>query len=121
MRIFKRLGIVLAAAVIVACAGLTMDTPAKKLAGGYTLSKTIAETTDQLYLTKQISKVNALNVKASNDLALNGLDIAGQMIANKDPGADAKLLATIAILTALQDQLLKQKALVPALPASGVK
>lgn len=106
---------------IAACTGLTAISPSQKLAAGYTLSKTISESTDQLYLNHQLSKANGLNIKATNDVALTGLDVVGQMQANGDVGADAKLLATIAILTALQDQLNKQKVLVPATPASGVK
>lgn len=107
--------------LVVACSGMVATSPSQKLAAGYTTVKTIAESTDQLYLNKQIKKADAQNIKTSNDAALVGLDTVKAMQASGDANADAKLYAVIAGLQALQDYLNKAKVLTPAPAASGVK
>ncbi len=108
MNQFRKLFAALCTVLVIggcASAGLVVDTPEKKLAAGYTTVTVIAETTTSLLQASKISKADALNVKAGNDAALAGLDVASGMLKSNPTAATTKLDQIIGILTATQTYL----------------
>jgi hypothetical protein len=91
------------------CAELAPDTFNKKLATGYAAVQAVNESASALLTAGKISKADAQNVVSTSRTALVALDAAAEMGKTDPAGADVKLTATIAILTALQTYLATKK------------
>jgi len=94
-----------ALALLQACAGLTPDTFNKKLAAGYATVQTVNESAGSLLTANKISKKDAQNVVDTSRMAVAGLDTAAEIGKTDLSAGNAKLTATIAIVTALQAYL----------------
>lgn len=109
-------------ALLSACAqvGIVPDTFNKKLAIGYATVQTVAESAAFAYAAGKLSDADKNNVVTTSKAAITGLDLAQTIYAGvcpktapqpcAAPAADAKLQATLAILTALQAYLATQGA-----------
>lgn len=105
MKSFRLLICTVLAGALLACAGLGVppaDTYDKKVAAAYALVATVADGTTALVTAGKISKADAVNVKATADTAIAGIDAAKGMFETNPAAAQTKLTSTIAILTALQ-------------------
>jgi hypothetical protein len=109
MRLLKNAAAYMAVLVIAfaasACAELAPDTFNKKLATGYATVQTVNQSASTLLMAGKITKRDAQNVVDTSRTAVVGLDAAAQLGKTDLAAADAKLNATIAILTALQTYL----------------
>jgi hypothetical protein len=91
--------------VLQGCAELAPDTFNKKLATGYATVQTVNQSASTLLASGKISKKDAQNVVDTSRTAIVGLDAAAELGKTDLGAANAKLTATIAILTALQTYL----------------
>lgn len=100
-----------AAALISACTALGMqqpDTFNKKVAAAYTTVQTVADSATAALKVGKLAQNDAVNVVATGKAAITALDVATSMHATDPAGAENKLAATLAILTALQGYLATQ-------------
>jgi hypothetical protein len=95
--------------VLQGCAELAPDTFNKKLATGYASVQAVNESASVLLASGKITKKDAQNVVSTSRTAIVALDAAAEMGKTDLTAADAKLTATIAILTALQTYLATKK------------
>lgn len=118
----KRLSLFATVLLFAACAQLGLQTPQtfdQKLAAGYVTVQTVAETATAAYTAGKLKEADRTNVVTTTRAAITGLDLAKT---TRDalcppaagptctaPAADAKLAATMAILTALQAYLATQQ------------
>lgn len=119
----KRLALLFAACALAACAQLGLQAPDtfnKKIATGYATVQVVAESAKTAYVAGKLSEKDRTNVVSTTRAGVEGLDLAQTMYsavcpATAPPGcaapaADAKLTATLAVLTALQAYLATQGA-----------
>jgi hypothetical protein len=92
-------------ACLMACTAIVPQTFNERLAAGYKTVELITDTTTVLRQANKISKADKDNVAATNSTALAALDVTASMSKTDLTGADAKLTATLAILTQLQAYL----------------
>ena len=95
-------------ALLVGCAQLGLATPQtfnQRAAAAQSAITQVRITASQLVLAKSITANDADNVLAQTDHARQALDLARLASATDPAGADAKLRATMAVLTALQGYL----------------
>lgn len=110
------------AAVVMGCTALGVpaaDTFNKKMAAGYATVQVVAESAKSAYTAGKLSEKDRTNVVTTTRAAIEGLDLAQTAYsatcpASAPPGcvapaADAKLVATLAVLTALQAYLATQQ------------
>jgi len=110
MRVFVLL---VAAAVLAACAQLglpTADTFNQKVAVAYGTVQSVLDTTTQLLVAKKITVDDAKRVEASAVAAKAGIDAARTLHATDPTGAETKIDAIKATLTALTTFLAAQQA-----------
>lgn len=104
-------------ASLIGCAsvGIETDTFNKRMLAGYATVQTIAEGTTAAYQAGKLGEKDRSNVVATGRAALEGMELARTVHDQqcpatapptcKSPAADAKLTATLAVLTALQAYL----------------
>lgn len=93
------------------CAQMGMqpaDTFNKKIGAAYVTAQTIAETAAYAERSGQLGGGDVANIIVTGRAAIAALDVAVQVHATNPASGDAKLTATLAILTALQAYLLAQ-------------
>lgn len=98
----------LLATMLVACASLGVPTPDtfnKKLAVGISTVTEIRQTATTLLTAGKITVADATNIQTQADNASAGLTIARSLSGTDLTAADAKLTASITVLTALQAYL----------------
>lgn len=107
LRYFNLAAAWLLAALLVGCAAGTpqADTFNKKMAATYITVQTIADATTAGVKAGKISKADGANVAAQANAALQALDVARALYSSDPKAADDKLVATVAILQALQAYL----------------
>lgn len=97
-----------AIAFLAGCAGIGLQ-PAESFKDRWAYATAtvtaITETTTQAVKLGQISKEDASNVAEQTRNALAALDMARSMLEKDPTGANAKLTATVTVLTALQSYL----------------
>lgn len=95
-------------ALLIGCAQLGASAPRtfnEKLLAGYTTVEAVANSASHLRAAGKLSDADRDNVVSTARTAIAGIDVAAQ-IGKTDPVAgQAKLTATIAVLTALQAYL----------------
>ncbi len=100
-------------ALLVACAQLglpTPDTMNEKIAAAQVSVTQLRTSATQLLQAGKISSSDATNVLTTTDAARAGIDVARTVSAQDPAAAQAKLTATVAVLSALQVYLAsKQK------------
>lgn len=104
--------VLLAATVLVACAGFDpspADTFNKKLAAGYTTVAAVAETATTLVKAGKLSSDDARKVHAALVQVVAALDAAEQLAATDLAAAGSRLEISIALLTNLQAYLAAHK------------
>lgn len=95
-------------ATLCACAQMGIapaDTFSKKLAAGYTTSTAVAQAAASMLIAGSITPANAQRVHDTNNQAIIALDAAGLLAKTDLASAEARLAATILVLTELQAQL----------------
>jgi hypothetical protein len=90
---------------LMACTAIVPQTFNERLAAGYKTVETVADTAITLRTAGKITQADARNVAATNDTALAALDVTKGLSKTDLTAADAKLAATLAILTQLQAYL----------------
>lgn len=114
----KRLVLLASMLALSACAQLGLSAPDtfnKRIAAGYATVQVVAESAKTAYAAGKLSEKDRTNVVATTRAGVEGLDLAQTMHSAvcpptaaptcAAPAADAKLTATLAILTALQAYL----------------
>jgi hypothetical protein len=94
--------------LLAGCAALGILTPenfSERLAAGYVTVTGIRNTAGDLLEAQKIGSQDAENIQAAADTGRAGLDISRTMRASDPDGADDRLTATIAGLTALEAYL----------------
>lgn len=94
--------------LLAACAQLGLqpvDTFNKKMVAAYATIQTVADTASSAYQADKLSDQDRANVVTTLRTATASLKAAGSMHDADPAGADTKLAATLAILTALQTYL----------------
>lgn len=111
------LAILFMAAISTGCAqlGLQPDTFNKKMAAGYATVAAVSDSARIAYASGKLSEKDRTNVVSTARAGVEGLDLAQSIYAStcpagspptcEAPAANAKLTATLAILTALQAYL----------------
>lgn len=90
------------------CAALGVspaDTFNKKLAAAYSTHAAVTESALVLYKADKLSKLDAGKIAEQTSIALSALDAAAVLSKTDITTAESRLVATIAILTALQAHL----------------
>lgn len=101
--------LLVAALLLAACAVNTqLDTFNKKVAGGYALVQTTAETAQAGLAAGKLSKADAQNVVVSSRAALAAIDVATQVHSTNPAAGENKLASALVILQALQTYLIAQ-------------
>jgi hypothetical protein len=91
------------AAMLAACAvtgGGLVDN--KRLATGYATAQIVAETTDQLFVAKKISREEAGNLKLQVDSAIAALDTAAAVMHDAPGTAATRIDAALALIATAQ-------------------
>lgn len=95
-------------AFVVACAAVglpTPDTMNERIAAAQGTVTQVRVSATQLLTAKQITVVDAENVLKSTDAAAEGIAVVRTIAASDPATANAKLTATVSVLTALQAYL----------------
>lgn len=101
----RNLSVFLLVFALAACAQLGLQSPDtfnKKMVAAYATVQTLAETANTAYQADKLSDTDASNVMKTVNASMAALKTAAVLHDTDPAGADTKLAATLAILTALQ-------------------